>query len=244
MEIRELREMAEFAELYRFFDGIWHPEPSNPPVTVELMKVFSHAGSYVAGAFEGGRIVGGSVGILARDNALHSHVTGAEIGRGIGLALKRHQRDWALARGLTKITWTFDPLVRRNARFNLVKLGALPEEYLERFYGTMYDAINEGDESDRLLTVWRLTERPEPYTLGESVAGLAERDGAPVVGPAGGPVVLVGTPGDIETLRREDPGAGKAWRLAMREVLGGLMRDGAEVVGFTDRGEYVLRTSS
>ncbi|WP_327090864.1 GNAT family N-acetyltransferase [Nonomuraea sp. NBC_01738] len=252
IEIRELHDMAEFAQLYRVFDSIWHPEPGNPPVTVELMKVFSHSGSYVAGAFEGGEMVGGSVGLLAAGGSLHSHVTGAAIGRGIGLALKYHQRDWALARGLTTITWTFDPLVRRNARFNLVKLGAMPEEYLEGFYGEMADAINEGDESDRLLAVWRLTGEREPYSLDGAVTGLAERDGLPHALPldgapggapdraVGGATVLVATPPDIETLRRGDPGAGKAWRMAVRDVLGGLMRDGGSVVGFTDRGEYVV----
>jgi predicted GNAT superfamily acetyltransferase len=243
VRVRELHEMREFADLYRLFDGIWHPEPGNPPVTLELMKVFSHAGGYVAGAYAGEELVGGSVGILAEDRTLHSHVTGAVIGKGVGLALKAHQREWALARGLTRITWTFDPLVRRNARFNLVKLGARPEEYLRSFYGVMADAINEGDESDRLLAVWRLTAAAGPYALEGAVTGLAERDGLPVAERAEGPVVLVATPGDIETLRRADPGAGRAWRLATREVLGGLMANGAQVTGFTDRGEYVLKVS-
>jgi predicted GNAT superfamily acetyltransferase len=55
-----------------------------------------------------------------------------------------------------------------------------------------------------------------------------------------GEVVLVGTPADVERLRREDPAAGKAWRRAVRERLGGLMKAGGHVVGFTDRGEYVV----
>ncbi|WP_240780182.1 hypothetical protein, partial [Nonomuraea zeae] len=154
--IRELQEIAEFQQVYRLFDEIWHPDPRNVPVTMELMIGFAHTGSYVAGAFEGDVLVGASVGFLAARRTLHSHVTGAVIGRGIGYALKSHQRDWCLDRGLERITWTFDPLVRRNARFNLVKLGAMPEEYLEDFYGAMADAINEGDASDRLLAVWRL----------------------------------------------------------------------------------------
>ncbi|MEV1175825.1 GNAT family N-acetyltransferase, partial [Nonomuraea sp. NPDC049784] len=157
--IRELREIDEFKEVYRLFDGIWHPEPHNPPVTVELMIGFAHTGNYVAGAYEGGALVGASVGFRGAGRTLHSHVTGAVIGRGIGYALKSHQRAWCLERGLDRITWTFDPLVRRNARFNLAKLGAMPEEYLEDFYGDMADAINEGDASDRLLAVWRITAR-------------------------------------------------------------------------------------
>ncbi|MFI6322094.1 GNAT family N-acetyltransferase [Nonomuraea sp. NPDC050556] len=238
--IRELHEIQEFEAAFRLFDDIWHPEPGSPPVPVELMITFAHSGNYVAGAFEGDTMVGASVGFLAAGEALHSHVTGASIGRGIGSALKLHQRDWALERGLKRIVWTFDPLVRRNARFNLVKLGARPEEYLERFYGAMADAINEGDEPDRLLAVWRLTEPPPPYPSTTPVIGLAEVDGRPVHGSTDGRLVLVATPADIEALRREDPWTAKAWRAAMRETLGGLMAEGAHVVGFTGEGQYVV----
>ena len=68
----------------------------------------------------------------------------------VGFALKVHQRAWALARGVPAIVWTFDPLVARNAWFNLAKLAALPAAYLEDFYGPMTDAINAGMASDRL----------------------------------------------------------------------------------------------
>ncbi|GAA3259349.1 hypothetical protein GCM10020216_098270 [Nonomuraea helvata] len=239
--IRELREIDEFQEVYRLFDDIWHPAPHNPPVTMELMIGFAHTGNYVVGAYEAGTLVGASVGFRAAGGALHSHVTGAAVGRGIGYALKSHQRDWCLTRGLERITWTFDPLVRRNARFNLVKLGALPEEYLEDFYGDMADAINEGDASDRLLAMWRITEpeRREEPPPGEVL--LAGERGWPVTRAARGDAVLVGTPADVERLRREDPAAAKAWRLAVREALGGSMKDGGRVVGFTDRGEYVVK---
>lgn len=241
MEIRELHEVAEFREAYRLFDGIWRPAPGNPPVPVELMIAFAHAGGYVAGAYEDGRLVGASVGFLAAGRALHSHVTGALPGLGAGYALKLHQREWCRRHGLERITWTFDPLVRRNAWFNLAKLGALPEAYLESFYGVMADAINEGDDSDRLLAAWHVdaplggvVAEPYPSVLRE------EEGGRPVAEPTGEPVVLVGTPYDIEALRGRDPGAGRAWRLAMREVLGGLMAAGGRVTGFTAGGAYVV----
>ncbi|GAA4505300.1 MULTISPECIES: GNAT family N-acetyltransferase [Nonomuraea] len=240
MEIHELRRLEEFHAAYRLFDDIWHPDPRNPPVPVELMIAFAHAGGYVAGAFESGRLVGASVGFLAADRALHSHVTGALPGRGAGSALKLHQREWCLRRGLERITWTFDPLVRRNAWFNLVKLGARPEAYLERFYGVMADEINEGDESDRLLAVWRLDRPPGTAVEARYPAVLADAGGRPLVKPAEGRTVLVATPPDIETLRGQDPGAAREWRLATRETLGGLMAAGARVTGFTRHGEYVV----
>jgi predicted GNAT superfamily acetyltransferase len=260
------------------------------PITVELMRAMSHAGNYVAGAVEldpqGGRagsgLVGASVGFFAAPpgEVLHSHVTGA-VRRGAGFALKLHQRAWALRGGMDRITWTYDPLVRRNAHFNLAKLGARPEAYLRDFYGVMGDAINADDESDRVLAVWHLTQPhvvraceggpygqeaataddhrqggpahgtglPRDARLARGrdvVAGVADRDGHPVVGrdvgPGDGRLVAVGTPEDIETLRRTDPGAAKAWRHAVRDVLGGLMDGGARVIGFA-QGSYILETT-
>ncbi|MFF5112097.1 GNAT family N-acetyltransferase [Streptosporangium sp. NPDC000509] len=250
--LRELRSIEEMEEVFQLFDGIWHPDPGGEPITVELMRALSHAGNYVAGAYQDDRLVGASVGFLAAPagQVLHSHVTGAAVGRGIGFALKSHQRRWALDRGLDRITWTYDPLVRRNAHFNLVKLGARPEEYLPSFYGVMEDAINAGDESDRMLTVWRLTEpqvlaavRGEPHrpkTPPDAVTALAERDGRPALGRADARTLLVAIPADIEALRRTDPGAAKSWRHAVRDVLGSLMGEGARVTGFTTKGDYLV----
>ncbi|WP_061291844.1 hypothetical protein [Herbidospora cretacea] len=231
MNVRELTTIAEFEALHTVFDEIWRPDPANPPVTVELMRALSHVGNYVAGVFVDGRLAGGSVGFCAppRQATLHSHVTGV-VAAGAGLALKRHQRSWALARGISTITWTFDPLVRRNAYFNLVKLGARPEQYYENFYGAMADVVNAGDESDRVLAVWRIDTVPR-------------RDGSPV---AGGPSaretdapVLIALPEDIERLRRDDPVTARRWRLTVREELGGRLRRGWRVTGFRD-GAYVV----
>ncbi|MEV0390844.1 GNAT family N-acetyltransferase [Nonomuraea sp. NPDC050643] len=250
IEVRELRDMAEFERVYALFDGIWGFGSGDPPITMELMRALSHAGGYVAGAFDGDRLTGGSVGFLAAGNALHSHVTGATAGRGIGFEVKQHQRRWALERGLERITWTYDPLVRRNAHFNLAKLGARPREYLPRFYGAMEDAVNTGDESDRVLAEWSLTDphvvalaRREPYVTpvpGGAVVALADEGGRPAPGAADAGTVLVAVPPDIEGLRRTDPGTAKAWRLAVRDVLGGLMARGHRVTGFCGKSYYIV----
>ncbi|MBB5780778.1 GNAT family N-acetyltransferase [Nonomuraea jabiensis] len=263
VEVRELHEMAEFEQVDALFDGIWRFGTGAPPITVELMRALAHAGGYVAGAFDGGRLVGGSIGFLASGNALHSHVTGTAAGRGIGFALKLHQRRWALERGLERITWTYDPLMRRNAHFNLAKLGARPREYLPCFYGVMDDAINRGDESDRLLTAWPLSD-PRVETLTQpdasarevalareeprgpdglppgAVVALADVGGRPVAGPVDAGTVLVAVPADIAGLRGADPGTAKTWRHAVRDVLGGLMAEGRAVTGFSGKSYYVV----
>ncbi|WP_336205402.1 GNAT family N-acetyltransferase [Nonomuraea sp. LPB2021202275-12-8] len=249
--IRELHEIGEFEQVMALFENIWHFDPGRQPITVELMLALAHAGNYVAGAFDGDRMVGASVAFFAAGSALHSHITGVAGAPGAGLALKLHQRQWALDRGLARVTWTFDPLVRRNAHFNLAKLGARPHEYLPAFYGVMDDAINQGDESDRVLAVWPLTaprvealvrRGPVPVAVPASaVVALADEDGWPVPGPrTDAPAVLVAVPEDVERLRHADPGTAKAWRHAVREILGGMLADGGKITGFHDKSFYVV----
>ncbi|HEX8007458.1 MAG TPA: GNAT family N-acetyltransferase, partial [Trebonia sp.] len=165
VRIRELTGLADLDAACRLFGEIWRPEPASPPMTIELMRALAKAGNYVAGAFDGGSgggpLIGACVGFFGppADETLHSHIAGvsaAAAGRGVGFALKLHQRAWALRRDVIEIAWTFDPLVRRNAHFNLAKLGARPTEYLTNFYGGMNDGINGADDTDRLLVRWQL----------------------------------------------------------------------------------------
>ncbi|MFE0103597.1 GNAT family N-acetyltransferase [Streptomyces sp. NPDC059009] len=237
--------MADFEAVSHLYADIWGSEPGSTPISAEVIKALSHAGNYVAGAYEGDRLTGASVAFFGDPvgSCLHSHITGAVMGRGAGLALKLHQRQWALERGLQRITWTYDPLIRRNAYFNLVKLGARPEEYLTSFYGEMDDAINGGDESDRVLAVWELTEPAPPAAeLPPGTAhALRDHGGLPEPLATDAETVLIDLPDDIESLRRTDPAAARAWRLAVRETLGDLLAEGAEVTGFHERRRYVVR---
>jgi predicted GNAT superfamily acetyltransferase len=270
VEVRELHEVAELKLAQRLFQEIWRPAPdSPPPVTAELLRALAHAGNYVAGAWAGERLAGACMGFLSWPGgasgatpavpALHSHIAGVAPGtqrRGVGFALKVHQRAWALARGLPLAVWTFDPLVARNAWFNLTKLAATATEYLPDFYGPMTDAINAGDASDRLLVAWRLDDprvaaacsgspaEPDPGALRSAGAVVAlgeDRDGLPVEGAADAPVLLVRVPRDVEGLRGRHAAAARRWRHAVRGVLGGLLAEGATVTGFTRDGCYVVR---
>ncbi|MGI5500321.1 GNAT family N-acetyltransferase [Lentzea sp. CA-135723] len=246
--VRQLTAHADLVAAQRLFESIW--QGGTPPVTAELLRAMTKAGNYVAGAFDGDVLVGACAGFCSPPAArsLHSHIAGVAAGmrgRAVGLALKLDQRQWSLDRGLTEITWTFDPLVRRNAHFNLSKLGADATEYLPDFYGDMHDGINAGAESDRLLVSWRITDPvvPRVVTAGGSAA-LGINDDLPVRGNASGPTVLVAVPPDIETLRATNPAAAREWRHAVREVLGGLLAEGARVTGFDKTGWYVVERST
>jgi predicted GNAT superfamily acetyltransferase len=253
--VRELHRMEQLKAAQRLFEEVWRPaEGQPPPVTGELLRALAHAGSYVVGAYAGTRMVGASAGFFTAppDPALHSHITGvAPQGQhhGIGFALKVHQRAWALARGVPVIVWTFDPLVARNAWFNLAKLGATPTAYLEDFYGPMTDAINAGMASDRLLLTWKLDDpavaaacagRPRQPAPGRGTAEPALTVGPglePVGHDTGAAAVTVEVPPDVEAL---DPERRRAWRAAVRQALGGRLAAGASIAGFLRRPDRYL----
>jgi predicted GNAT superfamily acetyltransferase len=90
---------------------------------------------------------------------LHSHMLAVREGyrnRGIGVQLKRKQRDEALSRGITRIEWTFDPLEIKNAFLNIHRLGAVARAYRPDFYGVSSSRLQGGLPTDRLLAEWEL----------------------------------------------------------------------------------------
>jgi predicted GNAT superfamily acetyltransferase len=258
--VRETTHLTELAAIIALYDEIWHPDGSQP-VSTEMLRALSKAGNYVAAAFDGERLVGAGVGFFAAPagGALHSHIAGVSstvAGRHVGYALKLHQRAWALRHDVPEIEWTFDPLVARNAYFNIGKLGGRPTEYLPNFYGGMHDGINGDDDTDRLLLRWDLadprvvaacagrrqaTDADGLRSHGAAVALDRGRGGEPVAGRSDAATVLVAVPQHVEALRGANPGRAKEWRIAVREVLGGLLTAGARVTGFDRAGWYVVQ---
>jgi predicted GNAT superfamily acetyltransferase len=246
-------------------DQIWRPGPEDPRFPRSLLRAMTHAGNYCAVAYDGDVALGACVGFLGVQpiNSMHSQITGvldAAAGRHVGFALKLDQRAWAVERGITSITWTFDPLVRRNAFFNLNKLHATADEYVADFYGDMTDAINVGQGTDRLLASWdlqtpdafeRANGKPAEADITRWLSSGAERvldaiDGHPVhaLGVPSSATLLVGVPADIESLRAKDPALATEWRHAVRDVLGQLMDHDWKVTAFTRDGHYVLSRKS
>ena len=264
VHIREITELDVLADVYRLYDGIWRPDPKNAPVTTELLRALTKAGNYVSGAFDGGVLVGACVGFFSAPAgaAMHSHIAGVApvaLGRNVGFALKLHQRAWAMRHGVSHIAWTFDPLVSRNAYFNLAKLGATADEYLPNFYGGMNDAINGDGDTDRLLVQWdlysedvaaacsgrvRIRSAEAERSLGAAVALGRSPEGKPVPGTLTGETILVAVPPDIEVLRAADPDCAHAWRLAVRDVVCPVMAAGWHVAGFDRSGWYIITRRS
>jgi predicted GNAT superfamily acetyltransferase len=153
------------------------------------------------------------------------------------------------------IEWTFDPLVRRNAYFNLNKLGAEAGAYLVNLYGEMADGINAGEESDRILIDWRLdSSRAAAAAAGRPVEPSTEEmqqarvdsllsigaGGEPVPGTSTARVVMCQVPDDIVALRRSDPQLARAWRIAVRDAMKPAFDAGYRITSVTRTGWYVL----
>ena len=118
----------------------------------------AHSVAHVLEPFKGHRMAKAALEMGVLDAELRSQ--GRSFARELGAV---HER---VPCGVSEIAWTFDPLVSRNAYFNLIKLGADAVEYLPNFYGPMLDTINGDDDSDRLLIKWRLL---DPGELHESL---------------------------------------------------------------------------
>lgn len=255
VEIRGLGSANEAHQAADLFSLVWQTGPTASPVSAHLMQAMAHTGNYVVGVYSGGELVGSSMAWRAGDpTELHSHISGLTPqaqNRGAGFALKMHQRAWALQRGLTTITWTVDPLVRRNMFFNLGKLQAEVVAYLPNFYGGMRDGVNGSDESDRLMISWRLLS-PDVVAASagrraiqvESATGsyLLRVGGEelPVVERGDGDVRRCQVPADIVALRAADPALADRWRRSLRHTLGRALDEGWQVVNFTPQGDYVL----
>ncbi|GAA3758284.1 hypothetical protein GCM10022225_49510 [Plantactinospora mayteni] len=258
VRVRPLVSLADTVACERLLEEVWRSPAGHLPLAADVIRSLVDAGSLVAGAFETadpGRLVGACIGFWSPPGrlGLYSHIAGVREsvrGRDIGFALKLDQRAGALEQGATEISWTFDPLVARNAHFNLHKLGGGSHTYLVDHYGRMTDGLNGDDPTDRLMLRWELLAERVRRACDEGLppdpgppppAMLAAEGDRPRHRAVDADRVLVAVPPNIEELRRRDPATARAWRSALRDVLGALLDAGARLVDF-DRtaGGYVV----
>ena len=213
------------------FDHTWAMD-AGTEITPNLLQAMVHSGAYLSGAFIESQCIGAAFAFPATTGGLHlhSHMTAvmrAHRDKGIGYLLKIDQWHWAKKNDYEEITWTFDPLVKRNAKLNLLKLGADISAYYPDFYGDMPDALNAGDVSDRLIASWKV-KGSEPIPRKEIIT--AEPND-----------ILIEIPEDIVAIRERDLAENLRWRHKVREQFTNALAKGGQVVGFSANSEYVVR---
>ena len=202
--------------------------------------VSRQAGGWTLGAFVADRMVGfvhSLAGVRANNEIfVYSHVMAVAKdyqNKGVGARLKWAQREHALADGRKLMKWTWDPMMARNAHFNLNRLGATVDTYADNFYGVDYGAEQVlGLPSDRLLATWNLdSERVRALAAGSSVAVGAE------------PVATVAIPSEWTALVKQDPQRARDEQARVRAEFKNAFDQKLICAGFergTDQSRYLL----
>ena len=264
-------DMTAIEELQRI---VW-PGSETDVVPAHMLITSVHNGGLLVGAFVDDRLVGfvfGFPGIEFTPDGPRpkhcSHMMGIlpeQRDAGIGFALKRAQWQMVRHQGLDHITWTYDPLLSRNAYLNIAKLGAVCNTYRRSEYGDMRDGLNAGLPSDRFLVDWwintrrvdrRLSKRARrPLRLDDfSKAELQPLYSLELRGdrlprppehfaPLNGNLTLAEIPSDFSTLKNADFSLARDWRFFSREVFETAFAAGYIVTDFIydqSRSFYVL----
>jgi len=238
-------EMQQVEALQRL---VW-PGSETDVLPVHLLVTLAHNGGLVLGAYQGDELVGVLIGFAGLYTTADgprpkhcSHMLGVHPDvrdDGSGCALKRAQWQMVRQQGLDRITWTYDPLLSRNGRLNIGKLGAVCNTYLRQVYGDMRDGLNIGLPSDRFQVDWWVFTRRVQGCLGshprpaltlvdveaagvQNLYSVGRKDA--IVWPNGeiaepeGNLLQVEIPNDFLKLKATDFELARTWRLFTREA--------------------------
>lgn len=254
-EIRPCRTIEEYRQCVALQEETWgHGYTEIVPVAT--LKVGQMLGGVCAGAWApDGSLAGFVFGLTGMREGEIVHWSDTLAVRrgvrdsGLGTRLKAYQRGVMLERGITKMSWTFDPLQSRNAYLNFAKLGIVVREYVQDMYGVTDSPLHRGIGTDRFIALWRLnSERVVRRMAGEErgpgtdalrdcreVLGASAPGGATSVHPgsvqlgAEDPVVSVAIPAHVSAVMVGSLELAVAWREATRTVLTHYMERGYEV---------------
>jgi len=264
--LRPLTTPADMAQAEALQRRVW-PDSETDVVPGHLMLALAHGGGVVLGAFDGEQLVGYVMGFLGTDSASPERVASARLkhcshqmgvlpdyrDRGLGLRLKEAQRQAVVRQGVRLITWTYDPLLSRNAALNIRRLGGLCRTYVREAYGEMRDGLNAGIPSDRFEVEWwitsarvisRLEGKRPGLDLAHFLAAGAQQLNPTTLGPDGlprpadhadrpqGSLALVEIPFDYLEIRRQDLALARDWRMHARQVFEQAFADGFLVTDF------------
>jgi predicted GNAT superfamily acetyltransferase len=236
LRFRVISDVPGIARVAAYYAEVW--ETTEDVLSTETLHCIRHAGGATIGAFDGEELIGATTALFSPDGSVYSMIAAAR--PGVGHTLKLAQKDWAVELGAKSMRWTYDPLVSRNARFNLVKLGAVVTEYTVDFYGPMRDGVNSGDESDRLTVLWDLTasrEAHEPEPGGDVT--LMAPDGEPLA-RTDGERIWCRVPLDVVRVRKESAEQALRWRAAVRGVFVDAFDRGYVATSMSREGWYEL----
>jgi predicted GNAT superfamily acetyltransferase len=257
--VRPVTVRAECQACVALQHDIWGPADAVP---ASVLQVVSHVGGIVAGAFAGdGELLGFVFGLPALINGaiVHwSHVLAVrESARntGVGRMLKEFQRAELARRGITRMYWTYDPLVAKNAHLNLNLLGARVVEYVRDMYGTTASPLHNGLATDRLVVVCDTA--PHAARAARTSTGVNAR--CPVLTPEPRPgdviasvqdaerphTLLVEIPEEFQQLAAQASDRAAAWHAATRAHVEWALLNGYAVTALhrdpvTSRTFYVL----
>ncbi len=213
--IRDLKTEDEFRELVRVQELIWGFSAIDL-LPVRFFVVAAKIGGQVFGAYDNGRLVAFCLALPALKPGnkpyLHSHMLGVlpeYRDSGLGRRLKMHQRENALARGLTLIQWTFDPLETKNAYFNIERLGAIVRTYTRNEYGATSSQLGGGLPTDRCVAEWWIAQPRERGVIQEGIR----------------------LPANIAEIRRADPERARAIQIELAEDFEAAFAKGLAVIG-------------
>ncbi len=259
VRIAPIDDPVRYWEVMDVMVDAWGMKDYTEAVPAHFLRAIADNGGLVLAAYDGDKIVGFVLGILASDSNgklyHYSHMLAVRRkyrGTGIAYKLKLAQRDFALRMGLDLVMWTFDPQQGLNARFNFSKLGVVCRCFYPNYYGVMRDEINRGLVSDRFKVEWwirsrrvelKIEGRLPPPTL-EEVEDVAEhvvetREVAPGIRAissvnlgVSSDVVLVEVPGDVNAVKRYSLELANDWRFRLRPVFRELFSRGYIAVEF------------
>jgi chorismate synthase len=247
IEIRDIESLEEMHEVEQLQREVWGVEDLEVYPALAL-KPQKEVGATLIGAFAEGRMVGfvfGFPGILDGETIIHSDMLGispAYRSNNLGYLLKQAQRDAAIALGVKRITWTFDPLQSRNAHFNFSKLGVIADRYYVDYYGVTSSFLHRYG-TDRLWVTWLLDERvksPEPSDIerlphlvrvGENLEPIVNTD------PITSSEVIIEIPRELTEHH-------KLWRIATRDAFTRALEQGFIVQGFYNGRYYLNRDNA
>ena len=202
--------------------------------------VSRQAGGWTLGAFVADRMVGfvHHLAAVHGDEVFgYSHMMAVAKdyqNKGVGVRLKWAQRERAMKEGRKLIKWTWDPMMARNAHFNLNRLGATVDTYAGNYYGTDYStdaSLTEriGLPSDRLIATWKLDST--------RVSTLANGAPAPVEAK---PLASIAIPAEWTALVKQDPSRARDEQARVREEFQRAFEQRLICAGF-ERGEKESR---